>query len=152
MTTPSLYEWAGGSAALEKLFATFYGHVREDPVLEPVFRHMDSDHHRHVAVWVGEVLGGPKTYSTERGGHPHMIGRHAGRAITEAQRKRWVDLLLETADEVGLPSDPEFRASFVGYLEWGSRLAVMFSAPGADVSVPEPMPTWDWAKQPWVSS
>jgi hemoglobin len=146
---PSLYEWAGGTPALEELFDRFYTHVADDPLLAPVFAHMGADHPKHVAAWVGEVLGGPKTYSTTRGGHAHMIGRHLGRGITEEQRRRWVNLLLDTADEVGLPGDPEFRASFVGYLEWGSRLAVIFSAPGADNPAPEEMPTWDWAKPPW---
>lgn len=146
---PTLYEWLGGAPALEKLFDTFYDHVRDDEVLAPVFANMDPGHARHVAAWVSEVFGGPAAYSTTRGGHPHMVGRHVGRAITEEQRHRWLTLLLETADEVGLPADPEFRASLVGYLEWGSRLAVMFSAPGAAPTVPEAMPTWDWAKPPW---
>jgi hemoglobin len=146
---PTLYEWLGGAPALEKLFDTFYDHVRDDEVLAPVFADMDPGHARHVAAWVGEVFGGPAVYSTTRGGHPHMVGRHVGRAITEVQRQRWLALLLETADEVGLPADPEFRASLVGYLEWGSRLAVMFSAPDAAPTVPEAMPTWDWAKPPW---
>jgi hemoglobin len=148
-TSPTLYEWAGGASALEELFDRFYAHVAGDALLAPVFAHMGAGHPKHVAAWVGEVLGGPKTYSAERGGHPHMISRHLGRGITEEQRRRWVTLLLDTADEVGLPADPEFRASFVGYLEWGSRLAVIFSAPGADTSAPEEMPTWDWAKPPW---
>jgi hemoglobin len=149
-TPPTLYEWLGGAPALEKLFDRFYAHVRADPVLEPVFRGMAPDHARHVAAWVGEVLGGPPAYSTTRGGHAHMVGRHLGRGITEEQRRRWVSLLLDTADEVGLPDDPEFRASLVGYLEWGSRLAVMFSAPGGEApGDDEPMPTWGWAKPPW---
>jgi hemoglobin len=46
--------------------------------------------------------------------------------------RRWVALLLEAADEVGLQDDAEFRASFVGYLEWGSRLAVINSQDGAE--------------------
>jgi hemoglobin len=147
---PTLYEWSGGAPALEKLFTRFYEKVPDDPLLAPLFAHMDPGHAQHVAAWVGEVFGGPKAYSSTRGGHMGMIRRHLGRGITEEQRRRWVNLLQDTADEVGLPSDPEFRASFVGYLEWGSRLAVMFSAPGADApEVPEDMPTWDWAKPPW---
>jgi hemoglobin len=145
----TLYEWAGGAPALEKLFIRFYEKVPAEPLLAPLFAHMDPGHARHVAAWVGEVFGGPEAYSTTRGGHAHMISRHLGRGITEEQRRRWVNLLLDTADEVGLPADPEFRASFVGYLEWGSRLAVLFSAPGADAPTPEEMPTWDWAKPPW---
>lgn len=146
---PTLYEWLGGAPNLERLFTRFYDKVPADPLLAPVFADMHPGHATHVAEWVGEVFGGPKAYSSTRGGHTHMISRHLGRAITEEQRRRWVTLLLDTADEVGLPSDPEFRASFVGYLEWGSRLAVLFSAPGADASAPEEMPTWDWAKPPW---
>lgn len=145
---PTLYEWAGGAPALEKLFSRFYEKVPDEPLLADLFAHMDQHHAQHVAAWVGEVFGGPKAYSTTRGGHHHMISRHLGRGITEEQRRRWVTLLLDTADEVGLPADPEFRASFVGYLEWGSRLAVVFSAPGAQVGAPEEMPTWDWAKPP----
>jgi hemoglobin len=32
-------------------------------------------------------------------------------------------LLLESADAVGLPDDPEFRSALVSYIEWGSRLS-----------------------------
>src|SRR5262249_32661145 len=86
---PTPYEVAGGAQAIERLFDTFYGTVLKDELLEPVFRGMDHDHPRHVAMWIGEVLGGPARCSAERGGHPHMIGRHLGRGITEKQRRRW---------------------------------------------------------------
>ncbi|WP_236788521.1 group II truncated hemoglobin [Amycolatopsis sp. GM8] len=148
-TPPSLYEWAGGRPALVQLFEVFYDKVLADELLEPVFRGMDPGHPRHVADWLGEVFGGPARYSGERGGHAHMIGRHLGRAITEEQRRRWVSLLMDAADEVNLPADPEFRAAFAGYLEWGSRLAVLFSRPGADPNTDEPMPKWDWPMPPW---
>lgn len=147
--TPTLYDWAGGHEALVELLTIFYGHVREDPLLEPVFRGMDPEHPRHVAVWLGEVFGGPAEYSASHGGHAHMVGRHLGRGITEEQRRRWVTLLLDAADEAGLPADPEFRAAFAGYLEWGSRLAVVFSAPGAEPDPHEPVPHWDWPMPPW---
>lgn len=147
--TPTLYDWAGGHEALVKLLEIFYGHVLEDPLLEPVFRGMDPDHPKHVAVWLGEVFGGPAAYSENHGGHAHMVGRHLGRGITEEQRRRWVNLLLDAADEAGLPADPEFRAAFAGYLEWGSRLAVLFSAPGAEPNPHEPVPHWDWPMPPW---
>jgi hemoglobin len=74
-----------------------------------------------------------------------MIVKHLGRGITEAQRARWVALMIETADEVGLPGDPAFRDAFVAYLEWGSKLAVINAAPG--VEAPQghwPMPLWGW--------
>jgi hemoglobin len=43
-----------------------------------------------------------------------------------------------------LPDDPEFRSALVAYLEWGSRLAVLNSQPGAEAVVDAPMPKWDW--------
>ena len=147
--TPTLYDWMGGAPAIRKLLDTFYARVREDEVLAPVFAGMSPEHPAHVAAWLGEVFGGPETYSAQHGWHPHMIAMHTGRGITEEQRRRWLQLLLETADEVGLPNDPEFRASFVGYLEWGTRMAVIFSAPGAQANPDEPMPKWNWALPPW---
>jgi len=143
---PTLYEWLGGLPALEKLFRVFYERVPADTILAPVFAHMSADHVPHVAAFVAEVFGGPKTYSSELGGHANMIHRHVGRALDDTQRKRWIQLLLECADELGVPSDPEFRSAFVAYLEWGTRLAVINSQPGADVSAIQPMPAWGWGE------
>lgn len=156
---PTLYAWMGGAPALDRLMATFYARVPEDPVLAPVFLHMAPAHAAHVAAFVGEVLGGPPTYSADvaepenpegghgsglGSGHARMIGRHLGRGLTERQRARWVALLLESADAVGLPDDPEFRSAFVAYLEWGSRLAVVNSQPGVPAPEHLPMPLWGW--------
>lgn len=147
---PTLYEWAGGAEAFEKLFTTFYERVPQDELLAPLFAGMDPDHAKHVAAWLGEVFGGPRTYSEHRGGHAHMVGKHLGKGITEQQRRRWVTLLQDTADDVGLPDDPEFRSAFVGYLEWGTRMAVIFSRPGATPNPDEPMPVWGWGNvRPW---
>src|SRR5579859_4198921 len=99
---PSLYEAAGGGDALARLTETFYARVGQDEILAPVFAGMGPDHPRQVAVWLGEVFGGPTDYSERRGGHRHMVGRHLGRALNEAQRARWVELLAETADEIGM--------------------------------------------------
>ena len=49
-----------------------------------------------------------------------------------------------SADAVGLPDDPEFRSALVAYLEWGTRLAVINSQPGAEVVADAPMPKWGW--------
>lgn len=143
---PTLYEWIGGLSALEKLLSVFYARVPADRVLGPVFANMSSDHVAHVSAFVAEVFGGPKRYSAELGGHANMIHHHVGRALSEVQRKRWIELLLECADELGVPSDPEFRSAFVAYLEWGTRLAVLNSQPGASVSAIQPMPAWGWGE------
>jgi hemoglobin len=149
---PTLYEWIGGKEAILRLFDVFYAKVPSDPLLAPVFAKMSPAHVEHVAAFVGEVFGGPKVYSESHGGHANMLRRHVGRGLTEEQRSRWMQLLLQCADEIGVPSDPEFRSALVAYLEWGTRLAVINSQPGADVSVAAPMPKWGWGevKGPYV--
>jgi hemoglobin len=145
---PTLYEWAGGAPALLRLTEVFYERVRADPVLAPVFAQMPHDHPRHVATWLGEVFGGPAGYTEEHGGYPHMLAKHLGRALTEQQRRRWLDLICDAADTAELPADPEFRSAFVAYLEWGTRLAVANSQPGAEPPQAAPVPRWGWGEAP----
>jgi truncated hemoglobin YjbI len=143
---PSVYEWAGGHPALLRMTTIFYGkYVPEDPLLAPLFAQMAPDHPERVAAWLGEVFGGPKAYTETYGDYDRMVSRHLGRALSEEQRARWVQLLCQAADEAGLPVDPEWRAAFVSYLEWGSRLALENSQPGAHPPEHMPVPRWSWA-------
>ena len=119
---PTLFEWAGGFPALTRMTRIFYGkYVPEEPLLAPLFANMSPDHPERVAAWLGEVFGGPPAYSDRYGGYTRMISQHLGKALSEEQRARWVQLLCRSADDAKLPDDPEFRAAFVAYLEWGSR-------------------------------
>jgi truncated hemoglobin YjbI len=118
--------------------------VPQDPLLAPLFADMSPDHPQRVAKWLGEVFGGPKEYSEEYGGYTRMVGQHIGKGLTEEKRARWVALILRCAQEAGLPADPEFRSAFSSYIEWGSRLALENSQPGARPPENMPMPHWDW--------
>jgi hemoglobin len=142
---PTLYEWAGGMPVFEKLTDIFYKKVLQDPLLEPVFKHMSALHQLHVAHFIAEVFGGPEIYSTEEGNHFKMIQKHLSKHLTEEHRKRWVELLIESSDEINLPDDPEFRSAFVAYIEWGTRIAVINSnATDIAMNADEPMPKWGW--------
>src|SRR3978361_2527404 len=105
---PSLYEWAGRMPVFVDLFDKFYDKVLADNILEPVFKHMSPQHRLHVAHFVAEVLGGPKLYSESEGSHFQMIQKHLPQHLTQEHRKRWMELLLETADQLDLPADPAF--------------------------------------------
>ena len=145
---PTLYEWAGGKPALEELTRVFYDKVLRDDLLYPVFKDMGSHHSVHVAHFIAEVFGGPKLYSVDdQGSHAHMIAHHLGRMLDEPKRQRWMRLLLQSADETGLAADPEFRSALVGYLEWGSRIAVINSQVTENpIATDEPMPKWGWGE------
>ncbi len=146
--TPSLYEWAGDLRTFELLFDKFYEKVLIDPLLADVFANMSPEHVEHVAHFVAEVFGGPKIYTQDHGGsHARMIQQHIGKMLTEEMRQRWSGLLIQTADEIGLKDDPEFRSAFVGYIEWGSRLAKINSQLDENpIDQSEPMPTWGWGE------
>lgn len=145
---PTLYEWAGGKESLEHVIEVFYDKVLQDDVLGSVFRNMSPAHTKHVAHFIAEVFGGPRLYTgDDQGSHAKMAARHIGKMLTEAMRKRWVSLLLETVDEVGMPDDPEFRSALVGYLEWGSRIAVLNSQSQENpIQEDQPMPKWGWGE------
>jgi hemoglobin len=146
---PTIYEWAGGRDAFDRWLNVFYDLVEDDELLAPVFDGLVTVAHRdHVTTWWCEVMGGPPTYSSDHGGYEHMLSMHRGLAITAEQRLRFVTLLSRAADAAGLPDDPEFRAALMGYAEWGTRLAVANSAPGARVVERAPVPRWGWGVAP----
>ena len=144
---PTLYEWAGGMEAIERLITHFYDKVLQDELLKPIFVNMSNQHQMHVAHFIAEVFGGGKKYTAEGGSHYGMVMKHFGKHLTETHRKQFVRLLIDAADEVGLPDDPEFRSAFVGYFEWGTRLAVINSnEEKIDMNENESMPKWGWGE------
>jgi CDGSH-type Zn-finger protein/truncated hemoglobin YjbI len=141
----TLFQWAGGYPALLRTTTLFYErHVAADDLIAGLFARMEPDHPERVAAWLSEVFGGPELYSRRYGGYARMISQHIGKHLTEAQRARWITLLARSADEAGLPTDPEFRAAFLAYLEWGSRIAVENSTEGAQPPEGMPIPRWWW--------
>jgi hemoglobin len=77
-----------------------------------------------------------------------MLSHHIGLALTEEQRSCWAALIAQSADPAGLPDDPEFRSAFVAYVEWGTRIALANSQPGATPSPKAPVPHWGWGEAP----
>ena len=146
--TATLFDWAGGMEAIDALAAAFYARARVDDELVVLFGDMPEEHPHQVAVWLAEVMGGPDAYTREHGGYAHMLAKHLGLAITPAQRARWVTLISAAADDAGLPDDPEFRSAFMAYVEWGTRLAMENSQPGADPPREAPVPRWGWGEAP----
>ncbi|GAA5155729.1 group II truncated hemoglobin [Nocardioides marinquilinus] len=150
---PTLFEWAGGGEPLRRMIDAFYDRVEADPLLSGFFPGgVSQAHRRHVADWWAEVLGGPTTYTDERGGYATMLDHHRGLNIQPGQRHRFASTMSLAADDADLPADPEFRAAIIGYLEWGTRLAMGNSRPGADDLVEQaPVPRWGWGvAPPWL--
>ena len=146
---PTLYDWAGGRAAIRRLIDSFYDRVERDELLTAFFPGGVSEEHRdHVTTWWSEVFGGPDDYTRDHGGYERMLAHHIGLSITAEQRHRFASTMSLAADDADLPADPEFRAALVGYLEWGTRLAMSNSQPGAEVVEHAPVPRWGWGVAP----
>ena len=138
---PTLYEWAGGAPGVEALIDAFYDRVEGDELLSPFFPGgVSTEHRQHVAAWWSEAFGGPAAYTEKLGGYDRMLAKHRDLGITPEQRFRFASLLSLAADDAGLPDDPEFRSALIAYLEWGTRLALHNSQPGADVTLHAPVP------------
>jgi hemoglobin len=146
---PTLYEWVQGRPAIARLIDRFYDRVEGDDLLSPLFPGgVSKEHREHATTWWCEVLGGPAGYTESLGGYATMLAHHRNLSITPEQRFRFASLMSRAADDADLPADPEFRAAFVGYLEWGTRLAMHNSQPGADVVQQAPVPRWGWGVAP----
>ena len=146
---PTLFEWAGGTPAVRRLIDAFYDRVEGDALLSPFFPGgVSEDHRAHVVLWWSEVLGGPADYTEQLGGYPRMLSHHRNLRITGEQRFRFASTMSQAADDAQLPDDPEFRAAFVGYVEWGTRLALQNSQDDAAVVEDAPVPRWGWGVAP----
>ena len=146
---PTLYDWAGGTAALRRMIDAFYDRVESLEQFDRLFPGGVTEEHRSaVTVWWAEVFGGPQLYSEELGGYETMLSHHRDLAITADQRAAFVSEMSSAADDAGLPSDPEFRSALLAYLEWGTRLAFENSQPDASPIESAPVPRWGWGVAP----
>ena len=143
---PSLFEFAGGEAALHRLEDTFYGKVLVDPLLQPLFGKGQPRHVANLTAFTAESFGGPDRFSRELG-FAHLIAVHRGLRITEEQRQRFVELYLKALDDAGMPTDPEFREAVREHVEFGTQVAKQNSNAETDDQLHplREVPRWTWA-------
>ena len=104
----TLYDAVGGEATFTKLIAGFYGRVRTDPVLRPLYPEDELEAaEERLRLFLIQYWGGPTTYSETRG-HPRLRMRHVPFAIGAAERDAWLTNMRAALDDVALP--PEYDA------------------------------------------
>jgi hemoglobin len=142
---PTLYDFAGGADAIRRLAECQYARCRRDPVLQPLFgTEPRPGHAEHLADWMAEVLGGPKTYTEQHGGFPTLLHHHQNLSITDEQREHFVDAFMSAADDADLPADTAFRSRLRDYVAWGAGVAQRNSQPGYEADMTATVPSWDW--------
>ncbi len=143
---PTLYEHAGGQAALHRLEQLFYDSVLRDPLLQPLFGDGQPQHVEHLTMFTAESFGGPDRFTHELG-FAHLIDVHRGLHITEQQRERFVELYLAALDAARLAADAAFRDAVREHVEFGSRVAMQNSNAlnDAELHPLREVPRWTWA-------
>jgi len=142
---PSIYAFAGGEAAFLALADAHHQRCLADPELSHPFSHPgDPRHIEHLAAYWAEVFGGPPRYSTALGGHPAMLGIHAGQGAESDLGERFIACFVAAADDADLPEDPALRAQLRAYMEWAVAEVMAYSPRGSRVADDLPMPRWGW--------
>ena len=147
---PTIYEWGGGREAFARWLNAFYDLVEQDAELAALFggtRQRGAPRPRDDVVVRGDGRAGRVHRATTAATSTCWPCTAASRS-RPSMRLRFVTLLSRAADLAGLPDDPEFRAALMGYAEWGTRLAVHNSQPGAEVAEHAPVPRWGWGVAP----
>jgi hemoglobin len=145
----TLYEHAGGEAALHRLEELFYDKVLADPLLRSLFTERVPTHVDHLTWFTAESFGGPDRFTREVG-FQYLIDVHRHLQITDGQRERFVALYMESVDEAGLPDDAPFRAALQSHLQFGSEVAQQnsWAASEADLHPIRAVPSWSWEEPP----
>jgi hemoglobin len=141
----SLYEHAGGEAALHRLEALFYEKALSDPVLKQLFTERVPTHVDHLTWFTAESFGGPDRFTREKG-FQYMIDVHRHLQITDEQRERFVQVYLEALDEAQMPDDERFRRAVREHVEFGSNVAQQNSWATTDDELHpiRSVPKWTW--------
>lgn len=143
----TLYEHAGGDAALHRLEGLFYDKALADPVLKELFTKRVPTHVDHLTWFTAESFGGPDRFSS-RLGFQYIIGVHRHLKISDEQRDRFVAVYLEALDEAGMPGDGPFREAVREHVEFGAHVAQQnsWAETDADLHPIRAVPHWNWPK------
>ena len=91
-----------GPEGLDAMVAGFYRRVRGDDLIGPMYPDEDwAGSEERLRLFLRFRLLGEEEYTLRRG-HPRLRGRHMPFPIGEPERDRWVKLMGEAMDEVGV--------------------------------------------------
>ena len=108
----TLYERVGGEAFFISLVDRFYASVEGDPVVRSLYPEDLAPPKRHLALFLVQYWGGPRTYSAEHG-HPRLRMRHFPFRIGQLERDAWLrSMLAAVRDSAASPADAEALSAY----------------------------------------
>ena len=141
----TMLDHIGGRERLKDFVEHFHHAAMADELLSEMFARASTTHTAHLLAFFEEVMGGRKVYTERHNGVEGLFDAHANLAITDAQRRRFVELMLKAADSAGLPRDERFRSALTTRITAGSMFSMTLSQPGAERLFPwPPVGTYEW--------
>ena len=110
----TIYEAVGGEKTFVALVEAFYQGAETDPVLRPMYPPDLGPSKRHLALFLMQFFGGPRTYDLERG-HPRLRMRHMPFRIDQSARDAWIQHMTAALETIDVP--PAAREEFLRYFE-----------------------------------
>src|SRR5690606_33633828 len=101
----SMYDPGGGDGPPRRLAGALPRKAAAARTSGRLFDYAGETHVRNLTAYLVEVFGHGSAFTDEIGGFEHVKKMHADLRIRDEQRDRFVELMLEAADEVGLPGD-----------------------------------------------
>ncbi|RMG41473.1 MAG: globin [Methanobacteriota archaeon] len=116
MEEVDLLELIGGEKTVERLVEIFYSKIEKDPLLRPLFPDDLEEGKKWQKLFLIQRFGGKRDYEKQRG-HPRLRKRHMPFKIGFKERDRWVQLMKESLDEVGITEKHPARFQLDRYFE-----------------------------------
>jgi hemoglobin len=141
----SLFDHAGGSAAMLALATAHHERCLADPELSHPFTGDDQnpDHIARLAAYWGEVLGGPPAFSEGLSSQTGVLSMHAGNGDMGDLGERFLACFVGAMDDAKLPNDPAFREAMAAYMRWAVDDVLSYTY-SDDVGSEHAMPHWGW--------
>ncbi|GAA4108985.1 group II truncated hemoglobin [Knoellia locipacati] len=120
--TTSTYEAAGGADGMLALAEAWHRRVLADPVVSHAFSHgFREDHTERLAAYLGEALGGPRTYTASMGTESEVVRMHSGNGVHEEMDALALAAWDGALADCGLDRDVELARTLHDYFADGIR-------------------------------
>jgi len=142
----SVYDAAGGEAALRRLARAWHERVLADEVVSHAFQHgYRPDHSDRLAAYWGEALGGPTTYTERYGDETSVVRLHSGNGAHEEMDRRAIACFDQALEDAGLDAIVAVRDALHAYFAWATT-EVMAAYHESPDDVPDGLAIrrWSW--------
>src|SRR5262245_13223395 len=140
---PTIYETAGGHAAMLRLAHAWHARCLADPIVSHAFSHgYHPQHTERLAAYWSEALGGPAAYTASLGDESAVVRMHSGNGEHDEMDERAQVCFARAVDDAGLPD--EVRAPLRAYFRWATTAMAAYPDSADDVPDGLALRKWSW--------